>query len=289
MEKEMLGIVFAVCCLVLTAFNDFIFKLFARREHSKGLFCFVIGIFWTIALAIPLLNAHADPIDWRSSLFWGSVSGLFSAGGNLLLIEGMSRQSAGMCSLIYRLNMVPVVIGAGLFLGEVPSPVQYVGIFSALAAVVLFQYGNSAGGQKSSWFSPALLIVGVAAVMRAGMGLSYKYAFTHGADKNLVPFINGLFWIAGGLLYALLKERRMLKPDRELVKYGAMSGILVGGIVFFMAGSLYYGKAAVVLPIAQMSFIGTFVLGVVFLKERFSRAHIPALLCGIAAVILLSL
>ncbi len=81
----------------------------------------------------------------------------------------------------------------------------------------------------------------------------------------------------------------MLKPDRDVVAYGALSGVIVAAIVFFMAGSLFYGKAAVVLPIAQMSFIGTFVLGIVFLKERFSRAHIPALLCGIAAVILLSL
>jgi len=288
MEKEMLGIVFAVCCLLLTAVNDFVFKLFARKERSKGMFCFLIGIFWMFALAWSL-DLHNDSINWKSSIFWGSVSGIFSAGGNLLLIEGMSRQSAGICSLIYRLNMILVVIGAGLFLGEVPIPVQYVGIFCALAAVVLFQYGSSSGDEKRNWLSPAILIVAVAAVMRAGMGLSYKYGFSHGADKNLVPFINSIFWIVGGLIYALVKERKMLKLDRELTVYGSISGVTVAAIVFFMAGSLYYGKAAVVLPIAQMSFIGTFVLGIVFLKERFSRAHIPALLCGIIAVILLSL
>ncbi|MBQ9336793.1 MAG: EamA family transporter [Lentisphaeria bacterium] len=287
-EKEMLGIVFALCCLVITALNDFMFKLFARTERSKGLFCMIVGLFWTVALSWTLCGS--GEINWKATLFWGAVSGIFSAGGNLLLIEGMARQSAGLCSLIYRLNMVPVVLGAGLVLGEIPSTRQYIGIVLALLAIILFQWGSSRGDDgKIKWAVQATIVVGIAAVMRAGMGLSYKYGFTHGADRNWVPFINSLFWIFGGLLYAFLRERGKLKFDRILTGYGAASGVLVAAIVFFMAGSLYYGKAAVVLPIAQMSFIGTFVLGVVFLKEKFSAAHIPALLCGIAAVILLSL
>lgn len=286
MDNEMRGIIFALCCLVFTAFNDFTFKLFARKERSKGLFCAIIGVFWMAALSWTLRNC--GEIDWKSTLSWGTVSGIFSAGGNLLLIEGMARQSAGLCSLIYRLNMVPVVIGAALLLGEIPSMTQYAGIVLALFAIVLFQWGNS-GGDRQKWAMQAIIIVGIAAVMRAGMGLSYKYGFNHGANKDVVPFINSLFWIFGGLAYALIKERKLLKFDRKLAGYGALSGILVAAIVFFMAGSLFYGKAAVVLPLAQMSFIGTFVMGVVFLKEKFAKAHIAAMLCGIAAVILLSL
>ena len=288
MNKEMLGIVFALFCLVLTALNDFMFKLFTRTERSKGLFCMIVGICWTAALSWTLRDAGA--VDWKATLFWGSVSGVLSAGGNMLLIEGMARQSAGLCSLIYRLNLVPVVLGAGLVLGEVPSMRQYIGIVLAFMAIILFQWGSGRGADgKMKWAFQAVILVGIAAVMRAAMGLSYKYGFLHGADRNWVPFINSLFWIFGGLLYAFLRERGRLKFDRTLTGYGAGSGILVSGIIFFMAGSLYYGKAAVVLPIAQMSFIGTFVLGVFFLKERFSQAHIPALLCGVAAVLLLSL
>ena len=290
MDKEMLGIIYALICLVLTAFNDFIFKMFARKERSKGLFCTIIGIFWMAALSWTLRNC--GNIDWKSTIFWGCVSGVMSAGGNLLLIEGMSRQSAGLCSLIYRLNLVPTVIAAGIFLGEIPSMTQYIGIVLALFAIILFQWGNSKGSgdpAKQKWALQAILPVVVAAVMRAGMGLSYKYGFLHGANQAAVPFINSVFWVIGGLIYAALKERKTVKFDRKLAGYGALSGLLVAAIVFFMAGSLYYGKAAVVLPLAQMSFIGTFVLGVIFLKEKFTRAHLGALLCGIAAVILLSL
>ena len=288
MDKEMLGIIYALICLVLTAFNDFVFKLFARKERSKGLFCTIIGIFWMAALSWTLRDC--GNIDWESTLLWGCFSGVMSAGGNLLLIEAMSRQSAGLCSLIYRLNLVPTVLGAGLFLSEIPSMTQYLGIVLALFAIILFQWGNSGGSADSQkWALQAIVMVGIAAFMRAGMNLSYKYGFLHGANKNVVPFINSLFWIFGGLLYALIRERKIVKFDRKLAGYGVMSGVLVAGIVFFMAASLYYGKASVVAPLAQMSFIGTFVLGVLFLKEKFSKKHLGALLCGIAAVILLSL
>ena len=286
MENEIRGIIFALCCLGVTALNDFVFKLFARKERSKGLFCAIIGIFWMAALFWTL--RECGQINWKATLFWGTVSGIFSAGGNLLLIEGMSRQSVGLCSFIYRLNMVPVVIGAALFLREMPSFTQYAGIVLALLGIVMFQQGNR-DGKKQDFVISAVAVVVIAAIMRAGMGLSYKYGFMHGADRNMVPFINSLFWIFGGVLYAVVREPKLVKWDRKLIGYGALSGLLVAGIVFFMAGSLYYGKATVVLPIAQMSFIVTFLLGIVFLKEKFSRIHIPALLCGIIAVILLSL
>ena len=288
MNNELRGIIFALICLVLTAFNDFLFKLFARKERSKGFFCAIIGVFWMAALSWTLRGC--GDINWKSTLLWGCISGVMSAGGNLLLIEGMARQSAGLCSLIYRLNMVPVVIGAAVFLGELPSVTQYIGIVLALLAIILFQWGNSGGdGNGQKWAMQAILMVAVAAVMRACMGLSYKYGFLHGAHKDVVPFINSIFWIVGGLLYAVIRERKIAKFDRKLVGYGALSGMLVAGIVFFMAASVYYGKAAVVLPLAQMSFIGTFILGVAFLKEKFTKKHCGALVCGIGAVILLSL
>ena len=158
MDKEMLGIIYALICLVLTAFNDFIFKMFARKERSKGLFCTIIGIFWMAALSWTLRNC--GNIDWKSTIFWGCVSGVMSAGGNLLLIEGMSRQSAGLCSLIYRLNLVPTVIAAGIFLGEIPSMTQYIGIVLALFAIILFQWGNSGGGSDSNkWAVQAIVMV----------------------------------------------------------------------------------------------------------------------------------
>lgn len=279
----MTGIGFALCCLVFTAGNDFVFKLYARKTRSKGLFVAMVGVVWLAALSWLPRASTGNP---AATMLWGAVSGLFSVGGNLLLIEAMSRQSVGFCSFVYRLNMVLVVIGAVLLLGESPGAAQYGGIVLATGAIILFG-PKDAGDRRLVRGGVALLLA--AAGMRAGMGLSYKYGFMHGADRNMVTIINSVFWIVGGVLYALWRERDAVKIDRKLLSYGLLSGLLVAGIVFFMAASLYRGDAAVVLPIAQMSFLLTFALGAVILKERFTRRHIAALVCGTAGIVLLSL
>lgn len=54
-----------------------------------------------------------------SILFWGCLSGIFSAGGNILLIASMRVLPVGSCSTIYRLNLVPVILGAFLAISQI--------------------------------------------------------------------------------------------------------------------------------------------------------------------------
>ena len=99
--------------------------------------------------------------------------------------------------------------------------------------------------------------------------------------------IVGIVASFGGLLYAFLVERNFKFPDKLLLGYGALSGVLVAGIVFFMATSVNLGNASIVLPIAQMSFLGTLLLSVLFLKEKVDILKIIAVLSGTAAILLL--
>ena len=69
----------------------------------------------------------------------------------------------------------------------------------------------------------------------------------------------------------------------------ALSGVFVVGIVFFMAKALQAGAAGVVLSIAQMSFLGTLFLSVVFLKEKLEVFKVSGIVCGVAAILLLAL
>ena len=56
-----------------------------------------------------------------------------------------------------------------------------------------------------------------------------------------------------------------------------------------MAKALQYGAAGVVLSIAQMSFLGTLLLSVLFLKEKLEKFKVAGIVCGVAAILLLSL
>lgn len=289
-----MAVFWAVCCMIFTAGNDLTFKFFARRKRSYGLFLAIIGVIWLITA---FCFVREMPGDWRATILWGAISGVFSILGNILLLEGMRVLDAGACSTIYRLNLVPVVLGAALLLGESISPAGFAGIFCALLAVIGFMPRRQEGGGHQAVLAGIGITV-VAALLRAGMGLSYRYGFMHGADSSWVVVINAVFWIGGGILYRISRENgtpaatdpAVRRRERnKLLGYGVLSGVLVAAIVITMAAGLACGNASVVLPIAQMSFILTGILGVILLKEKLGPRRIAAVLAGAAAILLLSL
>lgn len=281
-----MGIVFALCCLCFTAVNDLIFKFYSRKSRTRGLYVMIIGLVWMLMM-LAFMNFNFS--EWKITLLWGIISGVFSVSANLLLIEAMTYQEASVCSTVYRLNLVAVVIGAFLFFGENISLVKLAGVLLAVAAVLFFA-GSKGGGMHSlTQRRLGFAMVLAAALLRAGMGLSYKYAFLSGADANGITFINSFCWIAGGFSYLVLREKDAHILNRKPWFYGLASGILVCGIVFFMALSLRLGDASVVLPIAQMSFLGTAFMGVAVLKESLSGHKILGLAAGLFCILLLSL
>ena len=281
-----MAIFWAAVNLVLAAGNDFAFKCYARKPRSQGVFIAIIGFFW---LLTAFFFVREMPSDLKTTIIWGCISGVFSVGGNLLMLEAMRSLDAGICATIYRLNLVPVAVGAALFLGERLQALQYAGIAMACIAVLAFVPGRGAL-KRGAWAGMVMMIA--ASLMRAGMGLSYKYGFSRGADQNAVVLCNSVFWIVGGLVYALCsarreRERRSALFSRKILGYGVLSGVLVSGICLSMAASLAAGEASVVLPVMQMSFLLTAALGVVFLHESLSKRKIAAILSGMAAILLL--
>ena len=281
-----MAILFALCCLGCSAVNDFIFKLFADRPMSRGVFFSIIGVIMSAA-ALWNIDFNAISGNLSNTLLWSCAAAFFSIAGNILLIESMGKLSAGICSTIYRLNLIFVVPGAILFFGEHLSLLQLTGVSAAVLAILLFSF-STLKKEKASSLSGMIMIL-TASLLRAGMGLTYKQAFRCHIQEETLVFVNGLFWVVGGLLYAWLKDGKIKLPDRSVWGFSALSGLFVLGIVFFMAKSLQAGAAGVVLSIAQMSFLGTLFLSVLFLKEKLEPFKIAGIACGTAAILLLTL
>ncbi|MBL4575346.1 MAG: EamA family transporter, partial [Opitutaceae bacterium] len=280
---SMLPIVFALCCLFFSALNDFVFKLYARRGRSRGTYIAIIGVVW---VAVFCLFFDFSYENWQVTVLWGLIAGLLSVVANILLVESMTSQEAGVCSTIYRLNLVVVVLGAFVLLGESLTYWKIGGVLLAVTAVFLFL--GTDGGKSHAMLRKGTYLAVIAAFLRAGMGLSYKYAFIEGADRSGLLALTGSVWIVGGLSYAFFREGGIGFSHRKSWGYGLLSGLLICGIVYFMALALQYGEAGIVLPIAQMSFLGTFVLGVFFLKESLSRRKLLGIAVGILCVFVMS-
>ena len=285
-----MAIFWAFACMFFAACNDLLFKFFAGKNRGNGFFVSVVGVVWLVVALIPALLGQA-PADWRATIIWGCISGFFSLAGNIMMLDAMRSLDVGVCSTIYRLNLVPVTVGAALILNENITPIQYVGIAAACLAILAFIPRNqSEVKRKLGW---AFIVMIIASLLRAGMGLSYRYGFLHGASEKYVVVVNSLFWIFGGVLYAFWRERQLMPYNKQdwknLFFLGGLSGALVTGIVITMALMLKLGNASVVLPIAQMSFLVTGALGIWLFKERLTVSKAMAFILGVAAVLLLSI
>lgn len=277
---------YTFCCLACTTVNDLLFKFFARKDRSRGMFVSAVGITGTLLMAF-LPDKIGD--NWKMTLLWGVICGIMSAVGNILLIESMTTLSAGICSTIYRLNLALVVPCSVFFLHEKLNSLQYLGVALAIAAVIFFlPFEKGEKKDRKKLFIPMIMII-TASVFRAALGLSCKYGPMQGASVNGINFIIEIIWIFSGIAYYFIRERNM-KFDMKVVKYGATSGVLVAGILYFMLKALTVdgANASIVLPIAQMSFLATFILSVILLKEKVTVQKIIAIACGIGAMLLLT-
>ncbi len=289
----MLAIAFAVISMTCAAMNDFIFKIYSGKKKSIGLYMIVIGIVWTFFFFFRCGAYKTFPaLLSRELVTWGVVSGIFSAAANIMLIEGMSRNDVGICSVIYRLNLAPAALMAFIILSEEITLVKLVGITLAIGATLLFfNPAKTRDVNKKYPDIPGLWIVVSAAILRAGMGIIYKFALVPSVDTNAFLVMGGLVWIISGVIYHYAKpqgafDKRMLFT---IIPFGLVSGLFICGIVLFTALALKAGQASTVLPVAQMSFIVTAAAGVIFLGESFGKRQAIGLAMGILCIVFMGL
>ena len=283
----MWAIIFALGSMGCAAINDFIFKLYIRKGRPVGIYMALIGVVWTGVFAVAAGGDRVLHPD-HATLAWGLISGVLSALANILLIEAMGRHEVGECATIYRLNLAPAAIMAFVFLGESASALKLLGIGAAVVAVVLLFSPDSRGTHSGGRLWLAMIVM--ASLLRASMGIAYKFGANAGGDYQVILALNGAVWIISGLIYHGLRGRaRAAVWAGKALTYGLCSGVLICGIVFFMMSGLRVGQASTVLPIAQLSFLGTSMIGMIFLREACTPKKVMGLLAAVLCIVLMAL
>jgi len=254
----------ALVSMVCAAANDFVFKLYARQHDSTGAYLAVIGVVWAGAFMGPL-PSFACLLDYNTAA-WGIITGVFSICSNILLVKSLAKGDVGICATIYRLNLVPAALLAFILFKEPVTALRLTAIATGVAAILLFSWPSRKAISKPLLSATILLIV-LASFLRAGMGLGYKAGLLNGANEYGLLVINGFVWIIGGIICHFVVDQKKWRISPATVAYGALSGVLVCGIVLFMMLALKYGDASLVLPVTQMSFALTALAGIVIIKE----------------------
>ncbi len=283
-----MGILLALASLGFAGVNDFVFKQYIHKDGQPlGRFVTGAGLVWAIVFGVAMLTTETAPtlVYWPISV----AAGVMSVLANLLLIGSFRVVPAGTGATIYRLNLVVVAVMGVALLAESVTAWKIVGVCLGGLSIVLLRNGRRDGPhQAGRHYGFAIGALVVACLLRAGMGILYKLASVHGIPQFQMLTISGLCWVVGGLAFSLIRGEPA-RPGRRTWRFAVLSGLLICGIVYFLLRATRFGEASIVVPISQLSFVLTSVLGVMFHSEVFGTRKVAALAAAALCVVALSI
>ncbi len=280
------GVTFALLSLVFAGFLDVVFKRYARKDRSRGMFVVGMGLVWCLLqLGAMTIRGETGVADSNTLLF-GLVAGVLVTLSNLLLIESLTHLEISLGSTVYRLNTIGVVILSFLFLAEPLGTFKLSGIVLGLvAALLLYQRGHPHTPLDS--VSMFFWVVVLASALRAGFAVVTKAGLSQGAHGPTMLVISSACWVVGGLCYAWLRERR-IRITKKKAAYALLSGSLVFAIVNTLFAALERADASIVVPIANLSFVVALSISVAMGMERFTARKVVAIIFAGTSIAMLS-
>lgn len=281
------GVTFALLSMLFAGVNDVVFKKYAVKDRSRGMYVLGIGFVWAILqILFSFITKTSFSFDF-TSIYYGLLAGLILAGANILLIESLTHINVSLGSTVYRLNTIAVVILSFIFLGESLEPIKLAGIAFGIASVLLLYHGDNVKAASDKFILFFWLAV-FASLLRAAYGVVSKAGLLASADINTIILLAALCWIGSGALYAKYVEKRFVVTKKKIL-YSMLSGSLVFCIVNTLILGLKSGQASIVVPIANMSFIIALLISVVAGTERMDLKKLVAIAFAAASIVTLSI
>jgi drug/metabolite transporter (DMT)-like permease len=275
------SVALALGAMVLLGLTDLVYKRGAAAGVRAHHFPMLQG--WFFLPAVILYGIATGTFDPAPYMLWGMAAGAFVFVALYNFARALKEGSVSVIAPIFRLSFTVTTALAVLILGEPLTAWKLAGLLAALAAVWLLLGGDTgvapAGGA-------ARVALGRALVAMSAMGVA-NFLYKVGAASGGTPatFIAGqaILFTPLATVFAWKVEGRIL-PPRAGWQYPAMTAALFLAALIMLFESLARGEASVLVPISQMGFVVTAVVGVVLLREPFTPRKAAGVACAVAAL-----
>jgi drug/metabolite transporter (DMT)-like permease len=216
---------------------------------------------------------------------WGVLAGLFILVGFYNFALSLRSGSISINAPVFRLSFVLTAALAVAFLSEPLTFFKLAGIALALAAAWLL-LGGPVEGQRESREALVRVLIATAAV---GVGnFVYSLGLRAGATPGSLMVAQAGIVCPLATLFAAGVDRG-IRPSRAALRTAPMAAVALALASVFMVESMARGQASVAVPIAQMGFVVTALLGFLFLREEFTARKGAGIAAAVAALASLSL
>jgi drug/metabolite transporter (DMT)-like permease len=280
------SIQYALGALVLYGVGDFVYKRGAAAGAEPHQFLMVQTWFFTSCALLYGLVSRTLAFD--TSSLWGLAAGVCAVVGYYNFAHSLRSGSVSVNATIFRLNFAVTVMLAVLVLGEPLTLSRLAGMALVVASVwlLLGAPGAQAGNARlKSWSSFARVLF--ATVTVGVLGFVYKVALLNGATPVTLVVTQGFVAVTLSTAFAAYIERR-IRPSRAAWTHAPVAAVLLVIAFIFMAKALKNGEASMVVPVAQMGFVVTALMGFVVLREPFTVRKGMGLAAALAALLCLA-
>ncbi len=296
----MVGLLFVIAGIVSHQIEGMTVKRYGEKYGKGGMFfnaflCFFAVIYFFIS--------DIGDLNFLSEKLWifGIVNSFMYAAGFYSMYIALKEGSYGLTRLVTSFTGIVSILYGILFLGDSDKAnwLTYVSIAMIFASLFLMQYQKRSEGEKGSFSVKWLVSVIVTFASNAVIGILGKeqqLQFTDevtntNAFKNeylIITFLGSALWL---FLLGFIYERSSFKATVKTgLFYGAVAGVCNGVSNLFNMISYEYFILSVVTPLkTALGMIFTFLIAIIFYKEKFSLRQYIAVVWGCVAVVLMSI
>ena len=277
------GIQYALAAMLLFGIGDLIYKRGAAAGAQPHHLQMVQS--WLFLPTVALYGLFTGSLQFSAAAaLWGGLAGVFALTGFYNFAHSLKSGSVSINAPIFRLSFVITAALAILLLGEPLTPYKIAGIALALTAVWLLLGApppGDAAARRETLSSLVRVLIATAAI---GIGnFIYKYGVRAGATPASLIVAQSVVFVALSAALVGALDRR-IRPSGAALRCAPWAGLVLALAVVFMVESLTHGEASVLVPIAQMGFGITALLGFLFLHEPFTARKGGGLVAALAAL-----
>jgi drug/metabolite transporter (DMT)-like permease len=276
------GIEDALGAMLCFGLADLVYKRGAAAGAPPHHFLMVQS--WVFTPAVALYALVTGALHFAAASLWGALAGLFMLVGFYNFAHSLSTGSISINAPVFRLSFVLTAALAVLLLGEPLTPYKVAGIALALAAVWLLLGAptpEDAAGRRESRSS--LVRVLVATVSVGAGNFIYTFGLRAGASPASLIVAQASVVVTLATVFVGVVDRR-IRPSPAARRHAPRAAVVLVFAFVFMVEGMARAQASVVVPIAQMGFVVTALLGVLFLREPFSARKGAGLAAALAAL-----
>ena len=281
------SIAYALGALLLYGVADFVYKRGAAAGAQPHQFLMVQTWFFT-SLAL-LYGLASGTLAFGAGSLWGAAAGVLVVVGYYNFAWSLRHGSVSTHATIFRLSFAVTAALAVLILREPVTAAKIAGLALALLAVwLLLASPGAAGDRRADLESRASLLRVLIATAAVGVAsFTYKLGLLAGAAPISLVATQGLVAVTLATAFAARLDGGV-RPSRAALRHAPIAAVLLVVAFIFLAKGLQGGEASVIVPIAQMGFVVTALLGFFLLREPFTLRKGAGLLVALAALASLS-